>query len=115
MIYGYITDDQTSDPIEGATIDLFWYQGQNQYYQNKTTSDSSGYYDMHVSPGNFELDFQADGYFRESMSELYIEDEEMLEMNIFMYPRPDENAIVSGYITDKNTGDPIANTRVDFL
>jgi len=115
MIYGYITDDQTSDPIEGATIDLLWYEGQNQYYQNETISDATGYYSMHVAPGYFELDFEADGYFRVSMNELYIEDEEMLEINVVLYPRPEENAMVSGYITDENTGDPIANARFDLF
>ncbi len=115
MIYGYITDDQTGDPVEGATIDLLWYEGQNQYYQNETNSDATGYYSMHIAPGYFELDFQADGYFRVSMNELYIEDEEMLEINIVMYPRPEENAIVSGYITDEETGDPIDNARVELL
>lgn len=115
MIYGYITDDQTSDPIEGATIDLLWYEGQNQYYRNETISDATGYYDMHVAPGYFELGFQADGYFRESMNELYIENEEMMEINVVLHPQPEENAMVSGYITDEDTGDPIANARVEFL
>ena len=115
MIYGYITDGQTSDPIEGATIDLLWYEGQNQYYRNETNTDATGYYSMHIAPGYFELDFQADGYFRESMNELYIEDEEMLEINIVMYPRPEENAMVSGYITDEETGDPIVNARFELL
>ena len=115
MIYGYITDDQTSGPIEGATIDLLWYEGQYQYYQNETISDATGYYSMHVAPGYFELDFQADGYFRVSMNELYIDDEEMLEINAVLYPRPEENAMVSGYITDEETGDPIDNARFELL
>ncbi|MCK5030078.1 MAG: carboxypeptidase regulatory-like domain-containing protein, partial [Thermoplasmatales archaeon] len=114
MIYGYITDDQTSDPIEGATIDLLWYEGQNQYYQNETNSDATGYYSMNIAPGYFELDFEAVGYFRESMHELYIEDEEMMELNVVLYPSPEENAMVSGYITDKETGDPIETARVEL-
>jgi len=115
MIYGYITDDQTSNPIEGATIDLLWYEGQYQYYQNETISDATGYYDMHVAPGYFELDFQADGYFRVSMNELYIDDEEMLEINTALYPRPEENAMIRGYITDEETGDPIDNARFELF
>jgi len=113
-IYGYITDEQTSGPIEGATIDLLWYDGQYQYYQNETNSDATGYYSMHVAPGYFELDFEADGYFRVSMNELHIDDEEMLEINVVMYPRPEENAMVSGYITDEETGDPIDNARFEI-
>jgi len=115
MIYGYIIDDKTSDPIEGATIDLSWYEGQNQYYQNETNSDATGYYDMHVAPGYFELYFEAEGYYGESMNNLYIENEEMMEINMVLYPRPEENAMVSGYITDEDTGDPIGNARVELL
>jgi len=115
MIYGYTTDDQTSEPIEGATIDLLWYEGQNQYYQNETISDAAGYYSVHIAPGYFELDFQADGYFRVSMNNLYIENEEMMEINVVLYPRPEENAMVSGYITDEDTGDPIANARFELF
>jgi len=113
MIYGYITDGQTSDPIEGVTINLLWYEGQNQYYQNETNSDVTGYYSINIAPGYFELGFEADGYFRESMHELYIE-EEMMEINVVLYPRPEENALVSGYITDKETGDPIENARMEL-
>jgi 5-hydroxyisourate hydrolase-like protein (transthyretin family) len=115
MIYGYILDDKTSDSIEGATIDLLWYEGQNQYYQNETISDVTGYYDMHVASGYFELDFEAEGYFRVSMNNLYVENEEMMEINVVLYPRPEENAMVSGYITDEDTGGPIANARVELL
>jgi hypothetical protein len=47
------------------------------------------------------------------MHELYIQDEEMLEINVALYPRPEENAKVSGYITDEETGDPIENARFE--
>ncbi len=114
MIYGYITDEQTSNPLEGATIELLWYEGQNQYYQNETNSDGAGYYSMNIAPGYFELDFEAVGYFRESMHELYIEDEEMMELNVVLYPSPEENAMISGYITDKETGDPLETARVEL-
>ena len=114
MIFGFITDDDTGDPIEGATIDLLWYQGENQYYRNDTTSDVTGYYSIHVAPGTFELDFEAHGYFRESMNDLYIEDEEMIEINVAMIPRPEETAKVSGYITDEETSDPLENARIEL-
>lgn len=114
MIYGIITDDQTSGPLEGAEIDILWYLGEDQYYRNETNSDATGYYNMNVAPGYFELDFEAEGYFRESMHELYIEEEEMMEINVALYPRPEENALVSGYITDEETGDPIENARFEI-
>ena len=114
MIYGCISDEQTSDPIEGAVVDLVWYINEDQYYRNDTVTDEFGFYTMNVAPGFFNLDFDADDYFREYLDDIYIEDEEEMEINVVLYPRPKENCLVTGYILDKDTNEPIVNARFEI-
>ena len=113
VICGYITDEETGDPIEGATVDLFW-GDQNQFYRNDTLSDPSGFYLMNVAAGYIDLDVEASGYFREYFEGIIIDEYETVWLNVSLYPRPQENAIVCGYITDETTGDPLSNARVSL-
>ena len=112
MIYGYITENETGNPLDGAEIEIEWYYGQHQYYRNETSSDATGFYSINIAPGYFDIDFEAEGYFRESMHELYIQEGEQKEIDVVLYSRPDEHAMVSGYITDDTTGNPLSNVRV---
>ncbi len=64
-----------------------------------TTTDSNGFYQMNVAAGNISLDIEKEGYFSEYIEELSIDDSETLWVNVSLYPRPAENAIVCGYVT----------------
>jgi hypothetical protein len=114
IVCGYITDEETTNPLEVVNVSLFWRLSEEQYYENETISDINGFYQMNVATGNISLELQKEGYFSEYIEELSIHDYETLWVNVSLYPRPVENAVVCGYVTDKETGDPLNDTRIEF-
>ncbi|MBN1281257.1 MAG: carboxypeptidase regulatory-like domain-containing protein [Candidatus Thermoplasmatota archaeon] len=114
LVCGYITDEQTSQPLEAANISLSWYSGQQQHYDNQTSSDSTGFYQMSVAAGYIDLDIEKDGYFRKYLEELVISEDQTLWVNVSLNPRPVENAIICGYITADDTGLPLPGTQIEF-
>jgi hypothetical protein len=113
VIKGYITDEDTADPLDGVNISLFWQESQQYYYQNQTISDVSGYYEINAAAGNISLQTEKDGYFQGYVEEFPVDEYETVWMNISLHPRPLENAVICGYITDKQSGVPLGNARID--
>lgn len=113
-ICGYITDENTTNPLEMANVSLFWQVSEQQYYQNNTTSDVAGFYQMNVAAGNISLQMEKEGYFSEDIEDISIGDLQTIWVNISLCPRPTENAVICGYITDKETGEPLNGTRIEF-
>ncbi len=113
-VCGYIIDENTSNPLETVNISLFWQISEQQYYQNKTTSDINGFYQLNVAPGTISLEFEKEGYFSEDIEELLIDEFETLWVNTSLTPRPVENAVICGYAQDKDTGELLSGTRMDF-
>ncbi len=114
IVRGYITDDDTTNPLDLANVNLTWEGSQQQYYHNQTITGSDGFYKMNVAAGTINLQIERDGYFSEYTEELLIDDSETFWMNISLQPRPVENAIVCGYVTDSKTGEPLTGTRIEF-
>lgn len=114
VVCGYITDEETENPINNANVELFWQGEYDQFYFNNTISDFSGFYSMDVAAGEIDLEIEANGYFHEDLEEIIVQDYETLWFNFSLDARPVENSIVSGYITDKETGNPINNVRIEF-
>ena len=114
VVYGYITDDDTGNPIVGADIDLDWEGDQEQSYRNETVSDQSGFYSMNVAAGMIDLDVEASGYFREHMDEITISDYETLQVAFSLMSKPAETSVLCGFITDKDTGTPINDASVEI-
>jgi len=114
VVCGYIKDFDTEDPIEGATVDLTWYQNEWQYYRNETTSDEYGFYSMNVAGGYVDLDFEAPGYFRNNDNYFYINEYVTEWRNITLKPKPAENAVFCGYLTDEASGDPLSNVNIEI-
>ncbi|MDH7507044.1 MAG: carboxypeptidase regulatory-like domain-containing protein [Candidatus Thermoplasmatota archaeon] len=112
IICGYIKDRETGDPINGANINLLWQDNLNHFYLNDTFSDYLGFYQMNVAAGTITLEVEADGYFQKSLKEMNISDYETLWVNFSLDPKPLENSVLCGYITDKETGVPLNNVRV---
>jgi hypothetical protein len=113
-IRGYITSAQNSTPLS-ANVSLRWTDSQGNTYQNTTASDGSGYYQMNVAPGQVDLDFTKDGYFSASRDNMNITDGQILWVNVSLNPFPAETAMVSGYITDSDTGAPLVGVRIDIM
>jgi hypothetical protein len=114
LIRGYITDNETSDPLEMANVSISWEGAEHQYYENMTTTASNGFYQLNVAAGNISLYVDEEGYFSQSIEDLSVGDSETLWVNVSLTPRPPENAIVCGYVTDSETGDPLGGTWLEF-
>ena len=112
VVCGYIKDNNTGNPINGANISLLWEGSFNQFYINNTISDYLGFYQMNVAEGSITLEVEASGYFQEYVEEIAISDFETLWFNFSLISSPPENSVLCGYITDKETGSPINNARV---
>ena len=111
IVCGYIKDNDTDDSITGAEISLVWEGASNQFYLNNTTSDDFGFYQMSVAEGLIHLEIEASGYFQKYLDEISISDYETLWFNFSLISHPLENSVLCGYITDKETGEPIDNAR----
>ena len=111
-VRGYVTDGQTGNPIKYAYVDLDWEDNQGHYYGDYTYTDSSGYYSMSVAAGVIDLYVRADGYFKEYTDNYNIDEHETLQIDVSLYPKPPENSVVHGYVTNEQTGDPIDGAHV---
>lgn len=114
LVCGYITDHDTTNPVGMTNVSMFWQASEQQFYQNETTADINGFYQISAAAGNISLHCEKEGYFSESIEEITIGDYETVWVNISLYHRPVENAVICGYITDKDTGEPLNSIRIDF-
>jgi hypothetical protein len=114
VLCGYIKDNETGDPVEGAEIELFWEGDIEQFYLNETFSDHNGFYSIDVAAGEIDLEVDAIGYFRVHLDNIIIADFETLWANFSLQSLPPESAVVCGYISDKNSSAPINNARIIF-
>jgi 5-hydroxyisourate hydrolase-like protein (transthyretin family) len=114
VVCGYITNVDSDEPIENASVDLRWKDDQGYYYWNYTDTDASGYYSMNVASGEIFLRAKADGYFSNYTDDFDIDEFVLLWVNISLDPHPPENSVVCGYVTDGNSGNPIEDAQVDL-
>lgn len=110
-VCGFITDSETNDPIEDAYVFLEW-GGWWERYWNETYSDFAGFYSISAAAGDIELYFGSNGYIPNYSDEYQISDFETLWLNISLTPKPPENSMLCGYITDSETGFPIENAML---
>jgi len=114
VVCGYISDEETGDPINSANIDLYWEGEFNQFYMNETSSGLDGFYSINVASGQIDLEIDANGYFGDDIDEFDILDYKTYWFNFSLIPRPKENSVVCGYMTDNETGNPIDHVRIEF-
>jgi hypothetical protein len=114
IVCGYITDEDTTDPLDSAYVNLTWEGTAQQYYQNETITENTGFYQMSVAAGTISLQIEQEGYFSEYLQELTIGDSQTLWVNVSLTPRPVESATICGYLTDNETGTPLSGARIDF-
>jgi 5-hydroxyisourate hydrolase-like protein (transthyretin family) len=112
IVCGFIKDNDTGDPVNEVNISLTWQGTSNQFYMNNTKSDYLGFFQMNVAEGLIYLDVEANGYFQEYINQINISDYETVWLNFTLIRLPLENSVLYGYIVDKETGEPINNTRL---
>ncbi len=112
VVYGYVRNAITNEPIEGVRIHLHWRDEMGHYDWNYTYTDKEGFYSMKVAAGIIYLSFYIDGYFEEYTEEYEIGENEILWTNMSLYPYPQENSIICGYVKDEVSNEPIEKARV---
>lgn len=112
-ICGFITDSLTGNPIENAEVAVASF---NPYigfdYYNITYSDFNGYYTINLYPGDYILFVSAEGYYSNEYSYNSVLENETISVNISLYPEPEQNSTLCGFILDDNTGEPIENADI---
>jgi hypothetical protein len=114
IVRGYITDETTTNPLGMVNVSLFWQASEQQYYQNDTTSAIDGFYQISAAAGEISLEMEDEEYFAEYTEEISIDDFQTVWVNVSLYPRPVENAVVCGYMTDEETSEPLSGARIEF-
>ncbi len=110
VICGYVRDEISKKPVKEAEIYLKWEEGKHEYW-NYTSTNESGFYSLNVAKGELYLSFSADGYFGEHMDNVSVGENERIWLNISLYPIPEENALLCGYVKDEE-GKALQNASV---
>ncbi len=113
-IKGFITNQKTLQAVESATVLLRWSNDEGDHYYNQTVTNTHGFYELTVAEGTIDLSVEADGYEPREIEEIQIIDHETKWINLSLYQLPQENAIASGYVTESETGIPIANLKIQI-
>ncbi|MBS3777971.1 MAG: carboxypeptidase regulatory-like domain-containing protein [Candidatus Thermoplasmatota archaeon] len=113
-IKGYITNQKDNQPVEQATVFVRWSNNQGDHYINATTTDAEGYYALNVASGRIEMNVEADGYEPFEVDRFQINNYETKWINVSIYELPDENAKVCGFVTEKETGNPLSDFDIQF-
>jgi len=114
VVCGYVTDEETGDPIEDAYVILNWRDEHGHHDWNYTYTNSSGFYSMNLAAGEIDLYARADEYFNEYADHYDIDENETLWINASLCLIPPKNSVVCGYVTDETTDAPIENASVDL-
>lgn len=111
-IQGFITDNSSGAPIEGAEILLYWMDNEGHYWENYTGSNTSGYYLIGGIPGRTQIIVDYLHYYFTYSTELFTQNNSIIWLNISLIPYPSITSKVCGYITDAELGDPIPDASV---
>ena len=100
-ICGYINDEVSGEPIKDVEVYLRWEDDEGHEEWNYTYSNESGFYSLNVAKGRIYLSFSADGYFGQHMDNVSVRENERIWLNISLYPIPEDNALLCGYVKDE--------------
>nr|WP_272592146.1 carboxypeptidase regulatory-like domain-containing protein [Salinibacter ruber] len=107
---GTVTDSDTGDPIEGASVTGTRPDGGEQLFEATTSSD--GTYDVTFKvadePSEVEISASADGFEMASQTVTFSEDISVS----FELPSATTQSTASGQVTREDNGDPIGGTSV---
>jgi predicted outer membrane repeat protein len=105
-VTGHVTNSVTRSPVAGATITLS--QGGEVIYT--TTTGPAGDYSIETDPGTYDIGCVADGYVDAAKPATVVTVGGLKIVNFVLNP----SAQVSGRVTNKANGDPIAGASVNF-
>jgi 5-hydroxyisourate hydrolase-like protein (transthyretin family) len=110
-VKGFIFNALTYMPIENASIKLGW-KYKSTYIYNFTRTNEFGYYSMRVASGEISIVVNATNYFSKSRK---FEISDSVWSNFSLYPRPREDFTIKGYVTNKETNEPIKNAKINLI
>lgn len=115
VVCGYITDFSTGLPLEDIWVSLSWRDNQEHWDGNSTQTNNTGYYSMNVAAGEAQISVYLEGYFDENSGWFEIDDYETIWVNLTLHPSPPENSVISGYVSDYDTGEPLEDVDISLL
>ena len=108
VIKGYVEDNDSRGPIEGADVCLW-----GEETENYTTTNASGYYEMNVAEGEYHIHIHKDGY-RDHDRDITVEENETFWHNVTLEPKPPENSVVKGYVMEEESRGSIEGADVSL-
>lgn len=106
-LFGYVRDKDTNEPINRADVAVDGPDWEDDY------TDKNGYYEMYIKDGDYDMRIDHEDYKRYK-GEFSIGKGEEKQIDVELEPKPPENSMAYGYITDKKTGDPIEEIEVEI-
>jgi hypothetical protein len=111
VVCGFLTNSESGKPINDSQVFVEWghhFEG----YQNSTKTDESGFYKFSIASGEIGISFEHHNFIPKVTDEIEIEEGQKLWINDSLKPRPEENAILNGYVFDSTSDNRIANAQI---
>jgi len=112
-VCGFLKEIDTNEPVSDVEITIEWGDRWERYW-NKTFSDETGFYSINIAGGEIELQYRHEDYLPKETNEIVIGDYETLWLNNTLKQRPDENALICGYVTNAVTMEPVNNAFIEL-
>ena len=110
-ISGYVFDKETEEPLPNVWI---YVQNENGSYSNSTSSNETGYYYLNIPSGKLTLEVWYADYFSYKYN-FKAQEDQHLQHNIYLKPKPERNSTLYGYVKNKETGEGIANLNLSVM
>jgi hypothetical protein len=107
VLCGYVTSSSSSQPINNALVTVSGRINYEETYTNSTTTDSTGFYFMHVPTTRIRITIIAQDYCNKSNYQLQVVENQTYWANLSLLPRPVETAVICGYVSSQQDGTPL--------
>jgi len=115
IVNGFVLNADNADPIEEAIVDINWVDNNGHGDWLFVVTDEYGFFDAYVPAGEVMPWVYADGYYENYKQEKEIGEGKALEFIIPLHARYPDSAMICGYVTEEQTGDPIEKVSVELM
>ena len=115
IVNGFVLNADNADPIEEAIVDINWVDNNGHGDWLYVVTDEYGFFDAYVPAGEVMPWVYADGYYENYKQEKEIGEGKALEFIIPLHARYPDSAMICGYVTEEQTGDPIEKVSVELM